>query len=558
MAGSGDSFTFMASTLNGGTRPPDKPPDKGSEDVKVSFRDKVLGSKGSVPTRAEIDLIGKGLARVELLGGNRLLPSITFDEGVINEYSTEWRDALIISLIGKRLGYRIMREKLKFVWKLSGDFDMMDLDNGFFMVKFDREADREKVIEGGPWMVFDHYVAISNWSLDFDSTTASVKKAMVWIRLSGLNMFYYDKTFLLPIASAIGRPVKIDPNTMAYARGRFARICVEINLDQPVIGKVCVQGHWHKVEYEGLHVICSNCGCYGHVTRNCTVAKPTINNTVAVDSSKEGVHGGSQTVEEGDKAVINDNNNQPDSVQLVTPEIHGDWLVVTRKKRSGKGGKGFGTQNQGKHANVSNKFGVLDGSGFNSNKELFVENQKEGSSEFAAKIWLRKKRQRPNHSNNDDTHIKDLEVGHHTPNESGMFQVGAGPHVGQEGGVTEINDTKNSSGSQMAGKLVNSADSPISSVARGANVVKGGKGTYLHENEKQHPFGIRTMMPVEFISGNRMRFLEEDEPPDGGDTSGQHDDNLAGDSMQVQSDEDDVSSDGSDQNDEEDDTNMEN
>lgn len=25
----------------------------------------------------------------------------------------------------------------------------------------------------------------------------------------------------------------------------------------------------YKVQYEGLHIICATCGCYGHHTRNC-------------------------------------------------------------------------------------------------------------------------------------------------------------------------------------------------------------------------------------------------------------------------------------------------
>jgi hypothetical protein len=33
----------------------------------------------------------------------------------------------------------------------------MDVVNGFFMVKFDLEEDKEKVINEGPGMVFDHY-----------------------------------------------------------------------------------------------------------------------------------------------------------------------------------------------------------------------------------------------------------------------------------------------------------------------------------------------------------------------------------------------------------------
>jgi len=44
------------------------------------------------------------------------------------------------------------------------------------------------------------------------------------------------------------------------------------DLNQPlVLRKVCIWGHWYKVEYEGLHIICGNYGCYGHHGRSCTL-----------------------------------------------------------------------------------------------------------------------------------------------------------------------------------------------------------------------------------------------------------------------------------------------
>ena len=53
-----------------------------------------------------------------------------------------------------------MCKKLRAVWKLFAGFDVMDVGNGYFMIKFDYEAYREKVISEGPWMVNDCYLAM--------------------------------------------------------------------------------------------------------------------------------------------------------------------------------------------------------------------------------------------------------------------------------------------------------------------------------------------------------------------------------------------------------------
>jgi hypothetical protein len=143
------------------------------------------------------------------------------------------------------------------------------------MVKFDQPVDKEKVITGGPWLIFDHCLAVSHWSLEFASPDAKVNRTVVWVRFPGLNLVYYDESFLLAMASAIGRPIKVDTNTLKVERGKFARVCVEVDLTVPVVGKIWVNGHWYKVQYEGLHLICTNCGCYGHIGRNCTSAPTT-------------------------------------------------------------------------------------------------------------------------------------------------------------------------------------------------------------------------------------------------------------------------------------------
>ena len=42
----------------------------------------------------------------------------------------------------------------------------MCIRDSYFMVRFDLDADREKAVSGGSWMIFDHYLAIHPWIID--------------------------------------------------------------------------------------------------------------------------------------------------------------------------------------------------------------------------------------------------------------------------------------------------------------------------------------------------------------------------------------------------------
>jgi hypothetical protein len=188
---------------------------------------------------------------------------------------------------------------------------------------------------------------------------------MVWIRIPSLNLVYYDESLLWALASLVGTPVKVDLHTLNVARGRFARICVEVDLTKPVVGCVGINGEWYQVQYEGLHIICTQCGCYGHLMKDCATRKngdiaeekqigDNVNKNTAVqqeklenDGAAANVTNEMQLINKDDTVVDlaqnseNFNNesarNQKDNDNKCDPElVHGDWICVERKKRSNK------------------------------------------------------------------------------------------------------------------------------------------------------------------------------------------------------------------------------
>ncbi|RZB68759.1 hypothetical protein D0Y65_038507 [Glycine soja] len=126
-----------------------------------------------------------------------------------------------------------MREKLKSTWKLEDGFNLMDITHGYILVNFYMDKDRDKDISGGLWMIFDPYLIVRPWTLDFLAMNMKVDKTLVWVHFPSLGMVFYEENVLLALESTIGRPI-IDLNTLNMARGRFAQVCIEIDLDVPV------------------------------------------------------------------------------------------------------------------------------------------------------------------------------------------------------------------------------------------------------------------------------------------------------------------------------------
>lgn len=92
------------------------------------------------------------------------------------------------------------------------------------------------------------------------------------------------------------------------------------------------------ISYEGLHMICSTCGCYGHLTRNCK-APPPQPPPPPPETTKEPEKSDEMLGTEGEREEPDDKQKGAFNAAPLTQdtgEIHGDWLVVTRRKRSPK------------------------------------------------------------------------------------------------------------------------------------------------------------------------------------------------------------------------------
>ena len=100
------------------------------------------------------------------------------------------------------------------------------------------EDDYERALFGGPWFVFDHYLMMARWKPNFRAFENPFDKMTVWIIFTKLPVEYFDKSALFEIAKLVGTPIRMDYATDRLTRGRYARVCIEIDLNKPLVTRV--------------------------------------------------------------------------------------------------------------------------------------------------------------------------------------------------------------------------------------------------------------------------------------------------------------------------------
>ncbi|KAJ4826292.1 hypothetical protein Tsubulata_042945 [Turnera subulata] len=200
-----------------------------------------------------------------------------------------WENAVIVKLLGKSIGYRTLLLKIQTLWKPSSPFRIVDLDNNFFIIRFQSQADYYHALIDGPWVIFGSVLSVQPWSPDFNPAKDSVDKVVCWVRFPGLSPTRYHTKVLTTMGNVVGSTVKIDTMTEKAKRGKFAKLAVAVDLTQPLKGVVRLDEKDIQVSYEGLPTICFTCGRIDHSPLVCPMRSRALGKEQQLSEGQESV-----------------------------------------------------------------------------------------------------------------------------------------------------------------------------------------------------------------------------------------------------------------------------
>lgn len=140
----------------------------------------------------------------------------------------------------------------------------------FFLIKFQRQENMIKALQGGPWFILNHFLTVRKWEPKFKASSTQLTYAAIWVRLPELPTEFYDLEILCRVGSKLGQLLKIDTCTSTTTRGRYAGICIEVPLEKPLKTHLNIGHHRQQLLYEGLNLLCTHCGRFGHPTATCS------------------------------------------------------------------------------------------------------------------------------------------------------------------------------------------------------------------------------------------------------------------------------------------------
>ena len=180
------------------------------------------------------------------------LIAIKFSGDFKKRIRTPWSKALIVKVYGKSVGLNFLHNRLLSLWKLAGRLDCIDLEHGFYFTYVSLKDDYEAILRKGPWFIGENFLSIRPWELDFRLASANITSIAIWIRLKELPIKYYNLEAFIHISKSIGNVLRVDSHTAMETRDRYARICVQVDVDKPLPTTVLIGKCKQTICYEGL------------------------------------------------------------------------------------------------------------------------------------------------------------------------------------------------------------------------------------------------------------------------------------------------------------------
>ncbi|GKV19005.1 hypothetical protein SLEP1_g29305 [Rubroshorea leprosula] len=259
----------------------------GSTDPPKSFRDSLLDglANKTPPLVSYEELVEANLAVDSPMADDGAdppqvkVPRVKIPKAIWQRLCVPWKNAVIIKLLGKSINFRILHARLLKEWRTEQEYEVIDVGMGYFIVRFATPEDCSRILTGGPYKFFDHYLAIQPWEPSFHPAREKAPKTAVWVKLHGVPSMCFHEAIVLYLASKLGKPIKVDSITLLGMREKFARVCVEVDLSQKLPSTFDLDLEelpqtMVLVQYEGLHRICFHYGEFGHTEDYCHYKHP--------------------------------------------------------------------------------------------------------------------------------------------------------------------------------------------------------------------------------------------------------------------------------------------
>ncbi|KAJ8423024.1 hypothetical protein Cgig2_028227 [Carnegiea gigantea] len=185
-----------------------------------------------------------------------------------------WNSSVLCSVLGANPPLEVMEGFIQRIWKSFAINKICLVKKGVYLVRFQHIHEQTTVLQRGVYYFNKKPFLVKPWNEEMDLHTESLVSLPIWVIFSDLDIKYWGLESLSKLGSMLGVPIKTDKYTKDKTFLNFARILIEMNLEDNFPEYIdFVNEHnvviRQKVEYERKPIRCEHCKMYDHLKEEC-------------------------------------------------------------------------------------------------------------------------------------------------------------------------------------------------------------------------------------------------------------------------------------------------
>ncbi|KAF8047299.1 hypothetical protein N665_3105s0001 [Sinapis alba] len=163
------------------------------------------------------------------------------------------------------------------IWAKAGPrIFVHNIGEGAYLLRVTNTKTRDMLLARTCWNIAGLPMFVAPWSPEFTPEEAPIQSAVVPVELRNVPYLLFNKESLSRLATAVGKPVSLAPETERKENFQVAKMYVRVDLTKPLPRKI-ISGFSNgkeqeiAVNYPWLPLKCEVCAKYGHLREKCRV-----------------------------------------------------------------------------------------------------------------------------------------------------------------------------------------------------------------------------------------------------------------------------------------------
>ena len=244
--------------------------------------------KGTLaPTTAKSDeswvRMVKGSSRLLQKSGDvSTLPSgevcVKIPNKVIEKHKKSWDFFVLGQLYHEPPAQKLLHNVLNGIWsRYHRDISVTKMEGNSFLIRIPNVATRSRVIYQRLWQIQGQTMFVAKWEPGVVPEKPELTAAPIWLELRNVPLQFFNEDGLERIASLVGDPKVLHPDTANKTNLEVAKVLTLIDPRKPLPEMVNAQFENGEVARVGVSSpwmpqVCTHCKEIGHSFRRCKLA----------------------------------------------------------------------------------------------------------------------------------------------------------------------------------------------------------------------------------------------------------------------------------------------